>query len=110
MLLSSINYKEEEYSNFWNKTVDYRNRCLIHAEHNPDIINNGDIFTPVMTIIPKAAYFLMNIINSLCAQFPATPNHDEKYGVYYQVIIGESELKDYLISEFRQGVKYSSDV
>lgn len=74
-LLKLSNLTITEFDNYHQLTKDYRDRNLIHREHSPVKINDGDLYFPELEIAKKSFLSLTLILIKLFRTFYS--NQDE---------------------------------
>lgn len=69
-ILDNAGLKPDEYSAYHELTKDYRNRNLVHREHSPDEIKDGDLYFPKLDIAQNIFISLVLLLINLAKKFP----------------------------------------
>jgi len=93
-LLDEASLTELEFDAYHQETKDYRDRYLVHREHSPRTIGNGDLSHPELIVAEKTFMALINVLHSLANELP---NLNEQYTIFYYDI-DSSDIKSTLIN------------
>lgn len=69
LIAYSNNLSEKEFNKYHKLTKDYRDRSLIHREHLPEEINDGDLRYPMLDIAKETFLSLTLILIELARKF-----------------------------------------
>jgi hypothetical protein len=83
-LLMDADLTREMHSQYHQATKKYRDMYLIHREHSPNIINDGDLNFPILDSAIRLFYSLFGILVKLADTFESKPitKYDFKYISY----------------------------
>lgn len=82
-LLNGCNLKAEEYDTYHQLTKEYRDRNLVHREHSPDEINDGDLYFPKLDIAKDTFLSLALLLINLAKKFPEVGDEVNSYRFLY---------------------------
>lgn len=68
---NELKITEKDYQDFFEKTKKYRDKHLIHREHSPKKINDGDIEYPKVDTIMNSYYIMTYLLICIFDQFPS---------------------------------------
>lgn len=91
-LLANANLSLEELNNYHPSTKDYRDRNLIHREHSPTKINDGDLSYPKLKIAKKTFISLLVILIILIKKFPTQEDKINAYKFTYDDVDTQDKI------------------
>lgn len=103
-ILSKGKINHHDFHKFKTNTVHYRNKCLIHREHDPNIVHDKWINMPITKKIIKTAFPLYELIVKLAATFPDSKDSKNDYALACRIFENKGELslfykKDFLLTK-----------
>lgn len=104
-VLERAGVDHEAFDVFHAKTTEYRNRNLIHFEHDPEEDKDRDLKYPEIDIILNSLCSLMEFLNELCGTFPKNSDEKNEFLVGYTVFSDRQELINYLEESFPRDLK-----
>jgi|GEM_PF-6888706 len=82
-LLKGCNLKAEDYDSYHQLTKEYRDRNLVHREHSPDEINDGDLYFPKLDIAKETFLALALLLIRLVKKLPEVADEVNSYKFLY---------------------------
>jgi hypothetical protein len=97
-LLEISKVSGDAFDKYHQSTKDYRDRNLIHREHSPQEIKDGDLHYPIIAIANKTFLSLTMILIQLIKSYPNSPDSAHAYKLIYDDV-GQKEQIIQLIEE-----------
>jgi len=91
-ILDRAGLKLDEYGSYHELTKDYRDRNLIHREHSPDEIKDGDLYFPRLAIAKDTFLSLVLLLINLAKKFPEIGDEVNSYKFLYDDFSGKSQI------------------
>lgn len=103
-ILAKSKIKQSDFYKFKKNTIKYRNKNLIHREHNPNTIHDKCMHRPNTEYIIKSTFSLYNHIKDICESFPSSPDKQNKYLFAYRIFESRQMLSSYFLKTFPKSV------
>lgn len=100
LILSNSKINHAEFHKLKITTVQYRNKNLIHREHNPDFIHDKCMNRPVVRNLLKTAYSLYELITNIASTYPKQPDHSNKYRHICRIFRTQTGLSHFFLQSF----------
>lgn len=93
-LLKLSNLSTDEFDKYHTSTKEYRDRNLIHREHSPVKINDGDLSFPILNLAKNTFLSLTLILIQLAKRFPSSQDLVHSFRVMYDDFDDKNEICD----------------
>jgi hypothetical protein len=99
-ILSGCDLQSSDYDNYHQLTKEYRDRNLIHREHSPSEINDGDLYFPNLEIAKQTLLSLTLILIKLAKRFPETQDEVNCFKFLYDDIDSQEKISTLIMGSF----------
>jgi hypothetical protein len=99
-ILTTSNIDQKMFGKFRKETLLYRNKNLIHREHDPDVVHDGWITRPLTQTIIQSTFPLYELIIQLAATFPNAPDRKNEHLFPCRIFKNRSDLSQYYKKTF----------
>ena len=99
-LLDHAQLSREQYNSYHELTKDYRDRNLIHCEHSPEEIKDGDLYFPKLNVAKDTFLSLALLLINLAKQFPEAADEVNSYKLLYDDFREKSQICSLIESSF----------
>lgn len=94
ILLKNAGLSEPEFNEYQGLTTEYRNRNLIHREHSPDEINDGDLIYPDLHIATETFLSLLLILIEVAKKYPTIKDQLNRYELIYDDFSDKNKIRE----------------
>lgn len=94
ILLETVDLSVEKFDQYHQITKDYRDRNLIHREHSPSEVNDGDLYYPPLFIAKETFLSLALLLIKLSKQFPDKQDEVNFYKFIYDDFDSKNQICD----------------
>lgn len=82
-ILNNCSLSIIQFDKYHKLVKDYRDKNLIHREHSPTKINDGDLSYPILGIAKKTVFSLISLVIKIARTFPQDQSNSNFYSFQY---------------------------
>jgi hypothetical protein len=96
-IFAQANIKQSDFYKFKKSTLKYRNKNLIHREHDPKKVHDKCMHRSNTEMIVKSAFTLYQLIINISAFFPEQKDSQNQYKFPYAIFTSRTQLSTYFL-------------